>query len=459
MPNNLKAIDLTEGGILKKITLVSLPIIGTQLLQMAYNLTDMFWLGRTRDSVTAVAASGLAGMFLWLGMALLIVGRTGAEIGVSQNLGAGDREKALSYAQQSSRIALTLGLAYAFLLIAFAKPLLSLMRIKEENVLEAAGAYLRIMALGETMSYVSATISGSFNGAGASRLSFMANAWGLAINMILDPLLILFLGWGIRGAGIATVIAQSVVFLLSLVLVKRQHKTPLPGFRLLGGFDGKKVRQIFKWALPVSLESAAFTLLAMSVTTMVSSRYGALAVAAQRVGNQFESLSWLVGGGFSSAVSAFMGQNFGAKKWDRIRKGYRVSLSAFLIWEAAVTLVLVFLGRFLFSLFLSQPKEVVDIGAEYLLILSGCQLFTALEGTCGGTFRGMGKTVPPSVTSIASNLIRPFLCYLLSLKLGLTGIWLGISATAALRGLAVFVWYSVYQRKLPHANGQALENP
>lgn len=448
MSKNLKAADLTEGGILKKITMVSLPIIGTQLLQMAYNLTDMFWLGRTKDSVVSVAASGLAGMFLWLGMAFLIIGRTGAEIGVSQNIGAGDRKAALSYAQQSGRIALTLGLMYAAALIAFAEPLLSLMQIKEEAVLHAAASYLRIMAVGETMSYVSATISGGFNGAGASRLGFMANAAGLVVNMVLDPILILLLGWGIEGAGLATLVAQAVVFLLSLYLVKRHHKTPLPGFRLLGGFDRKRVRQIFKWALPVSVESAAFTLLAMSVAAMVSSQFGALAVAAQRVGNQFESLSWLVGGGFSSAVSAFMGQNFGAKKWDRIRRGYRVSLSAFLIWEAFVTFILMYFGRFLFALFLSEPKEVVDLGAKYLLILGACQIFAAFEGTCGGTFRGIGKTLPPSVTSIASNLLRPFLCYALGQMMGLTGIWLGISITAALRGLTVFIWYSVFQRNL-----------
>ena len=72
--------DLTQGSILKKLLTVALPIMGTQLMQMAYNLTDMFWLGRTENAVTAVAASGLAGMFLWLSMALLLIGRMGAEI-------------------------------------------------------------------------------------------------------------------------------------------------------------------------------------------------------------------------------------------------------------------------------------------------------------------------------------------------------------------------------------------
>ena len=86
---SIKKHDLTQGGILKKLLQVAVPIMGTQFMQMAYNLTDMFWLGRTEQSVVAVAASGLAGMYLWLSMALLMIGRMGSEIGTSQNLGSG----------------------------------------------------------------------------------------------------------------------------------------------------------------------------------------------------------------------------------------------------------------------------------------------------------------------------------------------------------------------------------
>ena len=92
------ANDLTQGGILKKLLQVAVPIMGTQLMQMVYNLTDMFWLGRMEQSVMAVAASGLAGMFLWLGMALMMIGRIGSEIGVSQGIGRGDIDAAHGYA-------------------------------------------------------------------------------------------------------------------------------------------------------------------------------------------------------------------------------------------------------------------------------------------------------------------------------------------------------------------------
>lgn len=448
--------DLTQGGILKKILLVAFPIMGTQLLQMTYNLTDMFWLGRMEHSVTAVAASGLAGMFLWLGMALMVMGRVGAEIGVSQSKGAGDTLAAKDYAQQSARLGMLMGIFYSLVLLSFTGPLVSLLQVREADVFQSACDYLRIASIGIPFSYVSASLTGGFNGAGNSRLGFWANASGLAVNMILDPLMILGWRWGIRGAAIATVIAQAIVCILLVAFAKRHPRRPFDGFRLFGLLSREKIHQIFKWCLPVSLESGFFTVLAMVVTGMVSSGFGASAVAVQRVGSQVESVSWLIGGGFSSGIAAFMGQNFGAGKWSRIRRGFRISLTVMLLWEALITLLLVFKGGFLFSLFLSEPPELVRMGGEYLLILAGCQLFMALEGTCSGTFRGIGKTLPPSVSSISSNLIRPFLCWALAQRMGLNGFWLGITLSAAIRGTMMFVWFLIYQRKLPRCDKSPL---
>jgi putative MATE family efflux protein len=318
--------DLTQGGILRKLLFVAFPIMGTQLMQMTYNLTDMFWLGRMENSVTAVAASGLAGMFMWLGMALLMIGRMGSEIGTSQNLGRGDVATARGYAQDSTRMALGLGAAYGVVLVVFAGPLISLLQVKEPAVFSGACAYLRIVGLGTALTFMSAAITGSFNGAGNSRLTFLANAIGLVVNMILDPLMILGWGWGVQGAAIATVIAQGVVLALFVWLAKRHPHRPFQQFNVFGPMDGQRVRQIVNWSLPVALESAAFTSLAMVVTGMVSAWYGETAVAVQRVGSQIESLSWLIGGGFASAVTAFVGQNYGARQWERIRRGYRISI-------------------------------------------------------------------------------------------------------------------------------------
>lgn len=447
--------DLTRGNILKKLLFVALPIMGTQLMQMAYNLTDMFWLGRMQNSVSAVAAGGLGGMFLWLGMALMMIGRMGAEIGTSQNLGRSDFNTARGYAQDSTRIALILGILYGLILLTLAGPLVSLLQVKEPNVFENTCAYLRIVGLGIPLTYASAAITGMFNGAGNSRLSFRANAVGLLINMALDPLMILGLGWGVRGAAVATVIAQGMVLALFIWFAKRHPQRPFEFFNILGRADPKKVDQILRWSLPVALESGAFTALAMVVTGMVSAWYGETAVAVQRVGSQIESLSWLIGGGFSSAITAFVGQNYGARKWERIRRGYRISLGVLFIWEVLVTLLLLLGGRFLFSLFLREPPMILGMGATYLRILAGSQIFMALEEACAGTFRGLGKTLPPSLSSITANLLRPLLCWWFTQQMGLNGLWMGITVSGALRGVFMIIWYTLYERRIPRLDEPA----
>ena len=103
--------SLVEGSIAGKLFFVALPLICTQVIQMAYNLTDMYWLGRL--SSDAVAASGTVGLYLWLSMAFMMFGRMGAEIGVSQNLGRGDIDKALDFARTSIIIAAAIGIVVA----------------------------------------------------------------------------------------------------------------------------------------------------------------------------------------------------------------------------------------------------------------------------------------------------------------------------------------------------------
>ena len=437
--------DLTQGPITEKLLHVAVPIMGTQLMQMTYNLVDMYWLGHTEDAATAVAASGMGGLFMWLSMALMMFGRMGAEIGVSQNLGRGDMPQAERFARGAIAIASILGITFGGALLLFARQFMALLGLQEPAVYEAAVVYLRIAALGIPMTYITAAVTGVFNGAGNSRLSFLCNAVGLVINMTLDPIMINHLGWGVAGAALATIIGQGGVCVLFLVFIKCHKKRPLPNFRFRGKIGRDISAQIIRWAWPISLESGLFTLLAMVVTRMVAAQ-SSDAITVQRIGSQIESLSWLIGGGFGSAVTAFIGQNYGARKFDRIRSGFKISLMWLLIWQSLVTAVLFFFGGPLFSIFIGDTN-IQSMGAVYLKILSVCVIFGAFEGACSGAFRGMGQTLPPSVSSIVSNLLRPLLCYLLAQRMGLNGLWWGISLSAALRGAWVGIWYAGSARR------------
>jgi Na+-driven multidrug efflux pump len=193
-----------------------------------------------------------------------------------------------------------------------------------------------------------------------------------------------------------------------------------------------------------------FTLLAMVTTRQVASAFGGDALAVQRVGSQVESLSWLIGGGFGSAVTAFVGQNYGAGKWSRIHRGFRISLASMAVWGAAVTALLFFGGRLLYVVFVPEANIQI-MGADYLRILACTQIFSCFEGVTGGAFRGVGKSVPPAVVSIVNNVIRVPLAYALASvpSLGLNGIWWAITITASLRGVLSLAWYVLFARGQP----------
>ncbi len=440
--------DLTHGSIFGKLLLIALPIMGTQLLQMAYNLTDMFWLGRL--SSQAVAASGTAGMYLWLSNGFMFIGRTGAEIGVSQHLGAKDDQGARRFAQVAMFLSIVLSLSFALVAFIFSHQLISFFGMKDVNVAREAAEYLMITAVGIPATFISATAAGTFNAAGNSKTSFFINAVGLVLNIILDPICIFTFNWGIHGAGYATVFSQIVVALLSIVALKAKHFQPIKKYRFFAKPDWISIKKIFYWATPVALESMFFTFLSMIITRFITA-FGTDAITVQRVGSQVESLSWLISGGFATAVTAFVGQNYGAKKWSRIREGYKISLIAIVFWGAFITVLLFFAGGFLFSILMPEPS-LVEMGAYFLKVLALCQVFGSLEAASAGAFRGMGKTLPPSVSSICSNLFRVVLTYFLAEKFGLKGIWWGISLGACLRGIVTFTWFQATLSKMPKKN-------
>lgn len=446
---NQNQYDLTQGTILNKLLLVALPIMGTQLMQMAYNLTDMFWLGRVGS--VAVAASGTAGMYLWLSQAFLMVGRMGAEIGVSQFLGKKDKDTARKYSQTSLFIAVVLGILFAAAMVLFRHPLIRFFPIQDPEVASQAAIYLAVTGLGIPATFISGVIMGTYNASGNSRIPFFINAVGLVLNIVFDPLLIFTFDLGITGAALATSMAQIVVALLFLISIKFSKSRPFEKYYFWTKPDSTYVRKIFIWSTPVAVESMFFTFLSMIISRFVA-EWGTLAMAVQRVGSQVESLSWLIGGGFSSAITAFIGQNYGARKWERIHNGYRISIRAMLVWGAAITIILSLGAPYFYGLFLPEP-EAIQMGTVYLRILAVCQIVACLEYDSAGAFRGIGKTIPPSIVSITGNVLRVPLVYFLSqTRLGLDGIWWGITLGAMIRSIWMFLWYNIMARKLPQKN-------
>ena len=444
--------NLTQGGIVRKLFSVATPLIMTQVLQMTYNLTDMFWLGRHSDS--AVAASGTVGLFLWMSMAFMLFGRMGAEIGVSQNIGKGDLAQAKEFAQNAVLLSIVLGILLSVVVFTFHSFFVSLFGIMETHVERYAKDYLSMVSLSFPFTFFSASIMGVFSGAGNAKTAMVIGGSGFLVNMILTPIMIFNMGLGVMGAGLATVFAQSVAAGLGLILIKVYKNRPFERFKLLPKVCANVVRQIFRWVTPVSAESFFFTALTMLVSLLIVS-FGESAMAATRVSTQIESLTWLIGGGFASALTTYTGQNYGAGKWTRINRGFKVSSGIMSLWGLIVSLVLIFGGRFLVGLFVSD--EIAELGAINLRIFAICQIPQCLEGVASGVFRGQGKTVPPSISSISSNVARVILAYILVhfTDLGLYGVWIALALGATMRGVWIYFWYIHYSRNVPKVDAPA----
>ncbi|MDR0647927.1 MAG: MATE family efflux transporter [Synergistaceae bacterium] len=430
--------DLTRGGISNKLILVALPIIGTQLLLMSYNMVDVFLLGMVGSQ--AVAASGMAGMYMWLSNGVMLIGRMGAEIGVAQNFGRRDEESARKFAVFSMYMGLSCGLAFALACIAFARPMIGFFRLEDAPVTQSARNYLSIVALGMPLVFVSAVIAGIFNGSGNSRVPFLMNSVGLVTNAVFDPIFIFSFGMGVEGAAIATVIAQAAAAGLALLALTRKKDRPFARFYFIIKPEARYFADILRWSLPIAADSVLFTFFTLIVSRLVAG-FGAGAIAVYRVGTQIESLSWLVGIGISTAVTAFIGQNYGAGAWERIRGCCRIALAWACVWGTTVTVLLAGAGGALFWFFLPDPG-LLGMGGSFLRIMAVCQIPGCLEAVSAGVFRGFGRTLPPSVVSVSCSALRIPIAYALAQGvLGTDGIWLGITISATLRGLWICLWF------------------
>ena len=440
--------DLTEGPILSKLIKLSLPIIGTSFIQMAYNLTDVIWLGRTGPAtVTAVTT---AGFFLWLLISIFYCTKSGTEALVSQAVG----KKNMTVARQVSENALTVSLYGSIILnlliLIFSGTLLQFFTL-EADVMTQAVSYLRIVSFGMCFAAINPVLSAIYIGFGNSKTPFIVNSMGLAVNIVLDPIFIFGFMFipelGAKGAAIATVIANTLVFSIFIFRLKSRNSM-IPGLKLFNPLIKKVLRRIFKIGIPITIHSVAFCVFSMCIGRIVSA-YGTIPLGVQNVGASIEALSWNTALGFSTALGAFTGQNYGAAKYDRIRKGYYIILLLSLSLGLIATIAFFFFGEDVFSLFTSE-NEMLDTGVLYLKILAVSQIFMCIEITSAGGFYGLGKSKPPSITSVLFTGLRvPAALFVVNYTaFSYAGVWWCISISSVLKGVIVATLYFLTLRKL-----------
>lgn len=436
--------NLTKGPILKTLTKLAIPIMASSFLGTLYNITDMAWIGLLGSK--AVAGVGVGGMFTWLSQGLAAMARMGGQVQVAQCIGRGERDRAHGFAQAAVQLATLMGMAYAVISLVFTRQMVAFFQLTDPEAQTAALSYTKIACGLIVFSFLTLTMTGLYTAQGDSKTPFLANLIGLITNMILDPVLILgpgpFPKLGVVGAAIATVTAQAIVMTMMILGVIIQKKeNVLKGIRLTAKIPKEYLGGLCRIGVPTAIQGMAYCAISMVLTRMVSA-YGAEAVATQRVGGQIESISWNTADGFAAALNAFIAQNYGAGKMDRVRKGYRASLWTVGIWGLLISFVFICFPKAIADIFFHEPKAVAT-AVGYLVIIGFSEAFMCVELTTVGALSGLGRTRLCSIISIAFTSARIPLAIILGGLIGLSGIWWALSITSIIKGIiftCTFLW-------------------
>ena len=436
--------NLTEGPIRKQLFNLAIPIMGTSFVQMAYSLTDMAWVGRIGSE--AVAAIGAVGILTWMLQSFSLLNKVGAEVTVGQSIGSGNQQEAKAYAAHNLTLALIFSLMWGVIFFSLAIPIVSLYKLRPEISAKAV-EYLRIVSTAFPFVFLASAFTGVHNAAGLSKIPFYISGAGLVLNMLLDPLFILLFGWGTAGAAYATWLSQCMEILLFVYQLKVRNKL-WDDFHFFVPLKWRYTLKVVRIGIPVALLNSFFAVINMLMGRTASTYGGHYGLVALTTGGQIEAIAWNTSQGFSTALSAFTAQNYAARKRDRVEAAYRTTLMMTSIFGIFCTFLYVFYGNEIFSIVVPE-REAYMAGGLFLRIDGYSMMFLMLEITMQGLFYGIGRTVPPAVTSIVFNTLRLPLAMLLgAIGLGIEGVWWAICISSILKGIVSFIWFRTLSKKI-----------
>ena len=230
--------------------------------------------------------------------------------------------------------------------------------------------------------------------------------------------------------------------------LRRYKDNLLGGFPFLTRLKKKYTHRIFKLGLPVATLNTLFAFVNMFLSRTASEQGGHIGLMAFTTGGQIEAITWNTSQGFSTALSTFIAQNYAAGEKSRVKKAWRTTLWMTSIFGTLCSLLFIFFGSEVFSIFVPEP-EAFRVGGDFLRIDGYSQLFMMLEITMQGVFYGLGRTIPPAIISISCNYMRiPVALLLVHMGMGVDAIWWAVSATTIAKGFILTFWFILIKRKI-----------
>ncbi|MFO8058571.1 MAG: MATE family efflux transporter [bacterium] len=448
-------MDLTRGRIPKVLLLFSLPIIGQMSIQPLYQVVDRIFIGQIGPeafkAVTNAAVLQMLVIMLSAGIA------NGVTSYVARLIGSGEYAEA----DNAANHAVLLILALSFLYIAVAYPLdrhFFAMLELEPALVEQAHDYIKVIILGNITIMFSLIGANILRGEGNSTTPFWLAFIAIAINLVLDPLLMFgpedqvfgfdigWMGLGVMGASIATVVGRGVgAFLLILYLLRGKSiwTFSLKNFH----WYPRHILEILRVGFPMLLVNLCVWIANIVFLRILNPIRGA--AVAYGMGIQFDMMAILPMIGLMLGVVSMVGQNYGAGDLDRARRSAWTGALYGALFSLAMGLVYILFPDFWVSLFNKENDPVIQqLGREYIFIVGLTYTMASQVFVLGGAFQGLGKGMPPLIITATRFLAVAIpLAIILTRYMGATGAWIAVAASHVVGGVFAITWIGIEFRK------------
>ena len=462
-----RSVNVTDGDLFKPLMVLSAPIVGSQVLNVGYNMADTFWVGRLGGDAIAALSYSWAVVFLMIsvGGGLTVAGT----VLIAQNKGAGKTARASHIAGQTLAFVTVVALAFATVGYLLTPWLMRMVGADPTGDAYAfAVGYTRIMFVGIAFMFWFFIFDALSRGWGDTRTPLYLMAISVALNVVIDPVLILgfdgnplfawlgmtdfesslyaatgFTGWGVDGAAIATVGSRGLAALAGFWLLFSGRVGITPSLSALRP-QMAPVRKIVRIGAPASIDQSTRAL-GITVLTAIVAIAGDDAVAAFGIGNRLNSLVFLPAIGLAQGTATVVGQNLGANQAERAERAVYYAAGLIAVALAGVAALAFTFAEPIVAVFIPGEPNVIAIGAEYLYIVAPSFLFLGVYRVTASAFRGSGNTRTAMVFTILSLWVfrvPPAYVLLTQFDMGAAGVFWATALSNVATAVVAFAWFT-----------------
>ncbi|EKU70629.1 MATE family efflux transporter [Selenomonas sp. F0473] len=430
--------NLTVGDPLRLLFFFTLPLVAGNMMQQLYAFVDTLIVGRFLG-VSALAAVGCTGSLMFLALGFIMGFCVGMTICTGQRFGAGDMEGV----RRSAAACLVLGTAVTLLLTALVlpltRPLLMLMETPAE-IIDGAQDFISVVFAGLVIFLFLYLQNCLVRALGDSKIPTLMLGIALFLNIVLEPIAILVLEWGIPGAALATVISQGLGALIFFAYIRR--RIPALHVRRSDFFLNRALLwEHLRVGLPMGFQGTVIAVGAV-ILQIALNNLGAVAVAAYAASQKIDAVAVMPMLSFGYAMAAYTAQNYGAQQYDRIRAGVRACLKLSMGFAVLIGALLIAFGTNILALFVGDDAAAADVisyGRMFLIVNGSCYLILALLLVYRNVLQGLGQSVMPTVAGAMELLMRAGAAIFLCAQFGFLGAcfanplaWIGAGVPVAI---------------------------